>query len=160
LSQDYPDTVPPDDYPWKEIDYETEPMRYLMAVRQYVYEGNLSDDPNRPWEIQNNPKRKWYHAPWLHTGKNRREFIHGLTRELPSVPGQLWDKPPQTDTIQNWAVGFYNAPGAKVIGEVWCDPNKPDLGGVRFPEDTVSAKLLFSAAPLSQVPFLKGSVEW
>jgi len=135
-------------------------MAYMMAVRAYVYEGNVDPaNPNKPWVVQKN-SRPWYHAPWLDAGRNGREFVHGLTRELASVPGQIWKNPPQNMDLQNWAVGFYNASGGYVIGQVWCDPNKPNVGPVLFPDGTVSAKLLFSAAPLSQVPFLRGSVEW
>lgn len=161
LSQTYPDSVQAaENYPWKGIDFEKDPMAYMMAVRAYIYEGNIDPaDPNKPWVVQKN-SRPWYHAPWLDAGRNGREFIHGLTRELASVPGQIWKNPPQDKDLQNWAVGFYNPPGGYVIGQVWCDPNKPSTGPVLFPEGTVSAKLLFSAAPLSQVPFLKGSVEW
>jgi hypothetical protein len=161
LSQSYPDSLPAaEEYPWKGINFEKNPMAYMMAVRRYVYEGNVdAGNPNKPWVVQKNP-RPWYHAPWLDAGQNRREFIHGLTRELPSVPGQLWDNPPQKSDIQNWAVGFYNTLGGYVIGQVWCDPQKPSLSPVLFPEGTVSAKLLFSAAPLSEVPFLWGAVQW
>jgi hypothetical protein len=161
LSQDYPGTPPPAEvYPWKSIDFKTDPMAYMLAVRQYVYEGNLSTNPNAPWRIQNNPVRKWYHAPWLDSGRNGREFVHGLTRELASVPGQLWKNPPQNQTIQNWAVGFYNAPGGYILGNVWCNPQNPTTSTVTFPEGTVSAKLLFSGAPIAQVPIFQGSVQW
>jgi hypothetical protein len=162
LSQDYPDALPsPETYPWKTIDYKTDPLGYMIAVRNYAFQGNVDpSNPNAPWVIQNNPVRKWYHAPWMDAGTNGREFIHGLTRELASVPGQLWTNPPQNGNIQNWAVGFYNPPGGYTFGQVWCDPQNPSLSPVSFPDGTVSAKLLFSAGPLSQVPILKGSVEW
>jgi len=162
LSQQYPE-VPPsaEAYPWKAFDFRTQPEAYLLAVRRYLFEGNVNPaTPNAPWTIQNNPIRKWYHAPWLDAGTNGREFINGLTRELASVPGQLWTNPPQNVAVQNWAVGFYNVPGGYILGKVWCNPTSPTLTPVRFPEGTVSAKLLFTEAPLSQVPFLRGSVEW
>ena len=37
------------------------------------------------------------------------EFIHGMTKERPSRPGEL--SPAQTAGHDNWAVGFYNARG-------------------------------------------------
>lgn len=162
LSQDYPEALPsPENYPWKTIDYKTDPMGYMMAVRKYVFEGNVNPaNPNAPWVVQNNPVRKWYHAPWMDAGDNGREFISGMTRELASAPGQLWKNPPQSGIIQNWAVGFYNPPGGFTFGQVWCNPQNPSLSTALFPEGTVAAKLLFSAAPLSQVPFLSGSVRW
>jgi hypothetical protein len=35
---------------------------------------------------QDNPTRKWYHAPWLHPGPSGREFTHGLTVTSPDHP--------------------------------------------------------------------------
>jgi hypothetical protein len=163
LSQDYPRTPPPAETPpWARINFRTRPLEYAMAVRDYIFEGNVNPgDFNAPWVVQNNAVRKWYHAPWMHAGNNGREFIHGLTRELASVPGQLWKNPPQTQSVQNWAVGFYNAPGGYAFGQVWCDPNQPNVTDVvNFPEGTVSGKLLFSGAPTTQVPFLADSVTW
>lgn len=162
LSQAYPDSLPaPETVPWEGIDFKHDPLLYLRAVRNYIFEGNVNlGNPNSPWVVQNNRNRKWYHAPWLDAGKNGREFINGLTRELTSVSGQLWKNPPQKDNIQNWAVGFYNPKGGYMLGRVWCDPSHPLLGPITFPDGTVTAKLFFSAAPISQGPFLQGSVEW
>ena len=162
LSQQYPQTLPPPEtLPWATIDFKINPKEYALALRDYVFEGNVDPaNPNKPWVIQNNTVRKWYHAPWMDAGTTGREFISGLTRELTSVPGQLAPNPPQGQSIQNWAVGFYNARGGFVIGQVWCDPSNPSLNGVTFPEGTVSAKLLFTAAPVTQVPFVTQSVKW
>ena len=162
LSQDYPDSPPaPETLPWKTIDFKTNPLAYALALRDYVFQGNVNtSSPNGPWVIQNNTVRKWYHAPWMDSGANGREFIDGLTRELTSVPGQLATNPPQNKSVGNWAVGFYNAPGGFTLGQAWCNPTNPTLTSVKFPEGTVAGKLLFTAAPLSQVPFLAGSVEW
>lgn len=163
LSQDFPRAAPPaETMPWKRINFRTNPKAYAMAVRDYIFEGNVNaSDPNAPWVIQNNAVRKWYHAPWMHAGNNGREFIHGLTRELASIPGQIWKNPPQTQRIQNWAVGFYNAPGGYALGQVWCDPNNPNVTSVvNFPDGTVSGKLLFTGGDTSQVPFVADSVAW
>lgn len=162
LSQTYPDSLPsPETLPWTTIDFKTDPLAYTLALRDYVFQGNVNpSDPNATWVIQNNTVRKWYHAPWMDSPPNGREFIHGLTRELTSVAGQLAKNPPQNKTISNWAVGFYNAPGGFVFGQVWCDPTNPTLTPIKFPEGTVTGKLLFTTAPLSQVPFLAGSVQW
>jgi len=162
LSQQYPQTLPAaETLPWATIDFKTDPKAYALALRDYVFQGNVdATNPNKPWAIQNNTVRKWYHAPWMDFGANGREFISGLTRELTSVPGQLAPNPPQSLKVQNWAVGFYNAPGGFIIGQVWCNPTNPSLSGVTFPEGTVSGKLLFTAAPMTQVPFLSGTVQW
>jgi len=162
LSQNYPSSLPAaETLPWATIDFKTDPKGYAIALRDYVFQGNVNPaNPNASWQVQNNSVRKWYHAPWMDAGANGREFINGLTRELTSVPGQLGKNPPQTQGAQNWAVGFYNARGGFVIGQVWCDPNNPSLTAVNFPEGTVSAKLLFTAASPTQLPFLAGSVQW
>ncbi len=160
LSQDYPKTLPfPEALAFFDIDFKREPAAYLHAVLAYVLEGNLtSGKPNAPWAIQDNPVRTWYHAPWMHYGERGREFIHGLTRERTSCPGELANE--QSDWQQNWAVGFYNAPGGYVIGQVWQAPLAPDIAKTRFPVGTVAAKLLFTAAPVSQVPYLEGAPTW
>ena len=155
LSQDYPTAMPtPEAYPWKNFDFKTQPMEYLKAVLAYGFEGNTDVD----FEVQKNTIRKWYHAPWMHAGTNGREFIHGMTHERSSRPKEL--DPLQTSTWQNWAVGFYNAPGGYVIGRVWANPTSPDPALAQFPDGTMSIKLLFTQAPPSQVPYLANSVEW
>lgn len=110
LSQDYPSALPADVRPWEAINFKTNPMRYLSAVKSYVMEGQLETD----WRGFDNPVRKWYHTPWLHKGTLGREFIHGMTRERTSLPGELGEK--QTMRVQNWAVGLYNPAGGFTIG--------------------------------------------
>ena len=155
LSQDYPITSSPtENYPWLQIDFKTAPKEYMDAVLQYVYEGNIDVD----WRIQDNPVRKWYHAPWMHWGSRGREFIHGLTRERSSRPREL--SPTQTTRFQNWAVGFYNPPGGYQIGQVWKDTSNPNPTKAIFPEGTVTAKLLFTAATTDEVPYLENAFEW
>jgi len=155
LSQDYPNELPPaEELPWQSIDFRTEPGRYLAQVLAYVLEGNLEVD----WVVQENPVRSWYHAPWMQWGPNGREFLHGLTRERTSRPGELHAN--QTRCAQNWAVGIYNPPGGYVLGQVWRDPEAPDASLARFPEGTVAAKLLFTAARVEQVPYLHGGPAW
>ncbi|WP_146456251.1 hypothetical protein [Rubripirellula tenax] len=155
LSQDYPTSLPsPEEYPWNDIDFKTEPGDYLDAVLGYVVAGNTAVD----WRIQDNAVRKWYHAPWMHWGPRGREFIHGLTQERTSRPHEL--APTQDSRFQNWAVGFYNALGGYTIGQVWNDPDNPDATNALFPVGTVTAKLLFTAATVDEVPFLENAFEW
>lgn len=155
LSQDYPTQTPPkENWPWLAYDIQREWRQYLQALLHHCYEGNIEAG----WVIQENRVRRWYHAPWLHYGRNGREFIHGLTHERPSQPEELART--QTALVQNWAVGFYNPPGGYTIGKVWKNPNAPDIENVRFPVGTVSCKLIFTQATPEQVPYLKGSVEW
>jgi len=155
LSQQYPKTLPVvSDFSWQKIDFQKEPEKYLLAVINYCYEGNLQVD----FKVQDNAIRKWYHAPWLHYGQNGRDFLKGLTRERSSRPFEL--SPLQSQQYRNFAVGFYNDLGGFTIGQVWSDPKNPDAGKAVFPEGTVSFKLLFTTAPESIADFLKDSPVW
>ena len=66
--------------PWEEIDFKTEPKKYLQVVLEYCFDGNSEYD----FVPQKNPKRKWYHAPWMCQTPFGREPIHGLTFERPN----------------------------------------------------------------------------
>jgi hypothetical protein len=155
LRQDYPATKPPvGPKPWKSFNFKTQQAKYLQAVLNYCKEGNVGVD----WQLEKNTVRNWYHAPWLHAGPNGREFVHGLTGERSSRAHEL--APTQTGTFANWAVGFYNAPGGYVIGQVWKNSNAPNPAAVNFPDGTVACKLLFTTATVDQVPYLKNDFEW
>ena len=158
LAQNYPSTAPTDAQPWRKLNPYTEPGQYLQSVLEYFYEGNIRSSVEDSFDPALNSVRGWYNAPWQDHGVNGREFVHGLTRERTSLSQEL--DPKQTLQWSNYAVGFYNAPGGVTIGKVWAkhgDPN-PDLADM--PEGTVAAKLLFTTAPVDQVPYLAGSPEW
>ena len=155
LRQDYPATKPAaGPKPWKKFNFKTQSVQYLQSVLSYCEQGNVDVD----WQLEKNTTRNWYHAPWLHTTPNGREFVHGLTGERSSRPHELATT--QTGSFANWAVGFYNAPGGYVIGQVWKDPNAPKPAAVNFPDGTVACKLLFTTATVDQVPYLKNDFEW
>lgn len=155
LSQNYPTTPPAaETQPWKAFDFRTQPNEYLTAVLDYALAGNREVD----WLGDQNAVRKWYHVPWLHPGPNGREFVHGLTRERSSRPREL--HPQQTSTFRNYAVGLYNPPGGFVVGQVWQDHENPNPAAARFPDGTVTVKLLFTTATVAQVPYLANSFEW
>jgi hypothetical protein len=158
LSTDYPTTLPADPKPWKAFDFKTQPKEYLQAVLAYALEGNEAVQ----WKVQDNPVRKWYHAPGLlSTAGNPpsgREFIHGLSRERVSPKNEL--HPKQTIRVSNWAVGFYNPIAAFTVGKVWADPSTPNTAAVKFEDGAVGFKLLFTSASDSQVPFLANSMKW
>ena len=168
LAQDYPAAAPSDAMPWLKFDPRTQPNQYAQAVLDYFYEGNIRPDVEESFDPAQNTVRKWYNAPWQDFGKGGREFIHGLTRERVTPVGDLITpsgdcaaaKVPRTCNWNNYAVGFYNAPGGATIGKVWTDHGKPDPSLANFPEGTVAAKLLFTTAPVSMVPYLAGSPEW
>jgi hypothetical protein len=156
LSKDFPTTAPPaEPKPWKSFDFKTQPKQYIDAVWAYCREGNEAVD----WDGRNNAVRKWYHAPGLaKSGGFGREFIHGLTRERSSDPFELHAN--QDKSWSNWAVGLYNPAAGFVLGEVWKNPAVPDTTKAVFPDGAVGVKLLFTTAPVSQVPFLSGSKRW
>lgn len=160
LSQDYPSSLPEvsiKDLPWTEINPELEPKKYLQAVLEYAFEGNESID----FIVKHNPVRKWYHVPWLHWGLKAysgRDFIKGLTQERISRSYELSAQ--QSYSYKNYAIGFYNELGGYTIGRCWEDPDNPNPKKAQFPEGTVSFKLLFTTAPVSEVDFLQGSPEW
>ncbi|NHZ43702.1 cytochrome P460 family protein [Massilia aquatica] len=160
LSQDYPTTLADDALPWRDIDPTVEPERFGRTIYNYVLEGNTEVD----WDVRANKVRTWYHAPWMHYGDTGREFIHGLTRERttprPATAGKGELGPAQTRCFQNWAVGFYNPPGGYQVGKIWQQASKPNPGLSQFPNGTVIAKLLFTTAPDSEVPYLKNTFEW
>jgi hypothetical protein len=161
LSQNYPPTLPAleplSKRKWRNFDFKNpaQAPQYLKAVLDYCLEGNTA---NNFADVSQNPVRLWYHAPWLHTTPSGREFIHGLTKERPSQPPELG--PAHTAPHDNWAVGFYNARGGFTIGQVWKDPTHPDPRKATFPSNTVTCKLLFTTTPLTEAPFLEGSLEW
>lgn len=154
LSQDYPKQLPPEEnLPWMKYDFKTQMPEYMAAVLDYIMDGNVEAN----FAGQNNANRKWFHAPWLHYGVSGREYTHGLTMERNSRPGELSYS--QTKQYQNWGIGMYNPRGAYTLGQVWKDPENPNVKGVTFPEGAVSFKMLFTEAPVSEVPYLKGAPE-
>ena len=115
LSQNYPTAVSPDVQPWLQFDPKTQPDQYLNAVLSYFFEGNIQADSESSFDPTLNAVRGWYNAPWQDVGIiNGREFIHGLTRERVSRPHEL--APEQVHEWNNYAVGFYNAPGGMIFG--------------------------------------------
>jgi hypothetical protein len=160
LAQDYPASVPDDAQPWLKIDPFTHGNEYLQAVLDFFYEGNIhGGNVEDDFDPATDTVRKWYNAPWQDFGKGGREFIHGLTRERVTGPGEL-DPVANKQSWNNYAVGFYNAPGGMAIGKVWTDHGNPDATLAKLPDGTVAAKLLFTTAPVAEAPFLEGSPEW
>jgi hypothetical protein len=164
LSQDFPKAKPAIDPAVQKIlqmDYTKDWKKYALAVRDYIYEGNIERDVPDAFYLEDNPVRRWYHVPWQHYGHFGREGIHGLTKEGPEEPKTL--APSQTSEWQTFAVGFYNSPGGWMIGRVWADPDNPNMDILRkegFPVGTVVGKILFTTAPPSEVPYLSAPIEW
>jgi hypothetical protein len=148
------------------IDFTENPTEYAMAVRDYVFAGNIvgNGDVSRDFVLQRNAiGRPWYHVPWQHWGANGREGYHGLTREGPLATKSL--APEQTEPSSAYAVGFYNAQGGFALGQVWPSADQgPNLqyflDGNGFPEGTVVGKFLFTVLDDSQVPYLTNPLTW
>ena len=165
LSQDYPQTLPATDPAVEKIlaiDFKKDWKAYMTAVRDYIYEGNIEQDGvANDFYLEDSKVRRWYHVPWQHYGPFGREGIHGLTKEGPVNPQVL--APSQKGQWQTYAVGFYNAPGGYRIGRVWADANNPRVDIMQaegFPVGTVVGKVLFTTAPVSEVPYLSNPIEW
>jgi hypothetical protein len=174
LKTDFPREQPTDLPAFLEkIDFRKDPLAYLLAVRDYAFEGNLPD-----WDPFKNRVRPWYHIPWLHpttTGSNAyppnggTEGFHGLIKEAPISPLQL--APGQKGKDGNYsvyAITLINDLAGYTMGKMWRDPDHPDprvtdarYGG-GFPIGTVFAKLLFTDAPqgTDQIPFLVNPLQW
>ena len=172
LKTDFPD-VQPSHLPefMERIDFRTQPLEYLEAVRDYAFEGNLPD-----WDPFKNHVRNWYHIPWLHpttTGPNAyppnggTEGFHGLIKEAPLSPLQLGPGQKGAD-YSVYAITLINEFAGYTMGRMWRDPENPDpratdarYGG-GFPIGTVFAKLLFTDAPegTDHIPFLENPLAW
>ena len=160
LSQDYPAAAPAVvTAPWLKIDFKTDAgaVQYMMALREYVYAGMIEAD----WQGEKNLVRKWYHVPWMTPGKRPREFVRGMTEERPLSGPELGIKKGQT--VQNWAIGYYNDVGAVSLGAVFANPSAPDPRKAPSAVGTVVAKVLFSAATAQDfegADLLAGSTAW
>jgi hypothetical protein len=162
LSQNYP-TIAPDESQlpkFLEIDFQHQWREYLIAARQYCFNGNITggwveDD----FDASKLNATKWFHMPWQHYGDKGREGIHGLTKEAKIKPKQL--AATQMSKGQTYAIAYYNEFGSFKIGEIWKNPVKPaNLKNIRFPKGTVVFKLLFADIPMAEVPSLVPPLEW
>lgn len=172
LKTDFPKEIPDLDPEIAEIlaiDFKKDPLKYVVALRDYAFKGNIHGGPvANDFVLQNNSAGiEWYHVPWQHWGPNGREGYHGLTREGPLGSQVL--APEQKRTSSAYAVGFYNGPGGFTIGQTWPSANEgPDLThmiqamekGEAFPEGTMVGKFLFTVLDEDQVPWLTNPLKW
>ena len=174
LKADFPKEEPKEMPKFLEIDFKKEPLKYIEAVRDYAFEGNLPD-----WDPFKNTIRQWYHIPWLHpttTGPGAyppnggTEGFHGLIKEAPLGAGQLG---PNLLGVAGdysvYAITLINDMAGYAMHRMWKDPQNPDPrvldkrypnGG--FPRGTVFAKLLFTDAPkgIDKVEYLENPLQW
>lgn len=173
LKADFPTDKPTETPGFLDIDFKTEPLKYIEAVRDYSFEGNLPH-----WDPYKNKIRDWYHIPWLHpTTPNGgyppnggTEGFHGLIKEAPVSPYQLGPDQKGVDGDYSvYAITLVNDMAGYAMGRMWKDPDNPNLkaldkryddGG--FPLGTVFAKLLFTDAPkgTDKVDYLENPLTW
>ena len=174
LKADFPLEKPEKMPDFLEIDFNKEPLKYIEAVRDYSFEGNLPD-----WDPFKNKIREWYHIPWLHpttTGPTAyppnggTEGFHGLIKEAPVGAYQLGpDLAGVNGDYSVYAVTLINDMAGFAMGRMWQDADNPDPkvldkrypdGG--FPDGTVFAKLLFTDAPkgTDKVDYLVNPLQW
>ena len=138
--------------------------KYIRAILDYIFEGNVGAVPSEAdFDICRNSIRQWFHVPWMDANPSKgREYVHGMTRELASSPQKLGAN--QVHTEAAWAVGFYNARGGFVLGQLFAGPNQADVkvpsAPLQFPDGTVVGKALFTTATPDTLPHLKGAPHW
>lgn len=154
LNQKYPNEFPVSERPWEKVDFRTDAYGYLMTLRDYFYKGMLEAD----FRSVDNCQHKWYDMPWMHVGFHPRECVRGMTRERDMRSFELG--PLQEAPAQNWAVGFFNEYGGYAIGQVWKNPELPNIHAIRFPVGAVITKALFTTATPAEAPQLEGSLVW
>ncbi|TSE13547.1 hypothetical protein C1D09_003470 [Mesorhizobium intechi] len=142
---------PAQTYPWKDIDPTKEPERYLRTLLAYGLKDNVTLD----WRIEDDKENRWCLAPWF---QDLRERLRGMTKERGSRPFELHAG--QKQSGENWAVGFYNAPGCARLALLWKDPAFPKTKDFAFLDGSFAIKLLFTTATPADVPYLAGSLEW
>jgi len=174
LKADFPRKKPSKLAAFFDIDFKKEPLKYIEAVKNYAFEGNLPT-----WDPYDNDIREWYHIPWLHPSaegpgayppSGGTEGFHGLIKEAPVGAYQLGrDQKGVSGDYSVYAVTLVNDMAGYAMGRMWKDPNDPDLkaldkrfkdGG--FPIGTVFAKLLFTDAPkgTDKVAYLENPLTW
>ncbi len=148
IHYDFPQTLPDNTHlPWLAVDPMADPSGYMKSILNYVIKVNAR--PDIDWRIEDNKEERWCDAPWFYM---LREPLHGMTSERWSRPKELHAL--QTDWEQNFAVGIYNDVACYGFGQIWGDPAFPKTRGFALAEGALSAKMLFSSATPSQVPYL------
>lgn len=174
IKTDFPSELPTTLPDFLKIDFKKEPLKYINAVRDYGFEGNLPT-----WDPFKNKVREWYHIPWLHPSvegsgayppNGGTEGFHGLIKEAPLDSFQLG--PGQKGVLGDYsvyAITLINDFAGNAMYRMWKDPNDPNLqaldkkykdGG--FPVGTVFMKLLFTDAPkgTDYVDYLVNPLTW
>ncbi|NSZ66986.1 hypothetical protein G6L16_023455 [Agrobacterium tumefaciens] len=154
IHYDFPKTLPDTSkLSWLTIDPFKNPSNYMHSILNYVTKVNAR--PEIDWRIEDNKEEQWCDAPWFFM---LREPLHGMTTERWSRPKELHAL--QTEWERTFAVGIYNDVACYGFGQIWADPASPKTRDFAFADGAVSAKMLFTSATPSSVPYLAGSKEW
>lgn len=141
--------------PWQSIDFRAEPAKYMTSVLD-IAKPQFRREARK---LVGTGTEEWWISLWLDYGTSGREPFMGLTKERGPDPGDL--SPTSGRGYQVWAVGFYNAAGAAVLGSIFAQPCNPQVPtSVLFPEGTASIKFLFTDASPDEVEYLKGAPEY
>lgn len=149
---DYPPQLSAVSAPWLDVDYAKEPAEYMAKIVESA-KPYFRRDGNKLVGTGSEP---WWISLWMDSGRSGRERSMGLTKERGPDPGDIAEG--SVSGPQVWAVGFYNAPGAFILGEVFADPCDPKLpSAIRFPRGTASIKFLFIDVDSSVLEYLAGA---
>lgn len=169
LCSDYNQMKPkPEERPWKGMNISTEEggKKFAQVVLDYFYDSLVQDakNTNNNFITENIKagKTRWCHMPWLNVGDSGRELIHGLTKERDLEKSEIY---PLVNTTKekegsDWGIGFYNDIACASMHDVFGSEQKttaPDFVNKKFPEGSVSVKILFTTAKLDE---LNGSFTW
>ncbi|MES2669280.1 MAG: hypothetical protein V4673_02510 [Pseudomonadota bacterium] len=138
------DPFAPTNGPWSAHDFRVPAQRgaYLNALRDYLLAGMVEVD----FVAQRNRTRRWYHVPMMTSDPiSRREPYRGLTKERPlNANDHDWIVP--GNTLQSFAIGYYNNIGGYTIGKVFGDPDPSlsDPAQAQFIDGALVFKLLFA----------------
>lgn len=155
-----------EDRPWEGMDLtnKVEQIKFALILQKYFYENMANQNPSQPdmnFIAQKNKARYWCHMPWMQTGVNGREAVHGLTKEMDLRPSKNIPTYMNATPGSDWGVAYFNGPGCRTLGNVFGSKSQP-LDAPRFQNSdfdhgTVSAKILFTTADF---PEIKDAYQW
>lgn len=169
LCSDYNQMKPkPEERPWKGMDIRTEEggKKFAQLVLDYFYDSLVQDanNTNNNFITENikSGKTRWCHMPWLNVGDSGRELIHGLTKERDLEKSEIYPNVNSSKEKEgsDWGIGFYNDIACASMHDVFGSDQKtvpPDFANKKFPDGSVSVKILFTTAKLDE---LNGSFTW
>jgi len=155
LVSKYPQEMPEKGkLPWERTDFKKKQSSYMNSVLDYCFEGNMEVD----FMAHKNQVRNWFHAPYMDFGYAGREPMRGLVMDRTAFAEDF--KSNEQGKARNYSITYYNDIAAYTLGQVWCDPNKPDASKASFAEGSVYFTMVFSTADSALFPFLSSPYKW